>query len=208
MRIDGRWATMPDGRGRTLTMAQPVGPCLFITPWNFPLAMGARKIGPALAAGCTIVVKPAQQTPLSMLALGRILQEAGVPDGVLNIVPTSTAGATTGPLLADRRLRKLSFTGSTDVGRRLIAQSAENVLRVSMELGGNAPFLVFADADVDAAVEGAMAAKMRNVGQACTAANRIYVAQPLFDEFTTKLADRMRALRIGRGVEPGVDVVR
>jgi len=206
VRIDGRYATAPNGAGRLLTMKQPVGPSLLITPWNFPTAMGTRKIGPAVAAGCTMVVKPAKLTPLSMLALAQILESAGLPKGVLNVVTAKSAGATTGPLIEDPRLRKLSFTGSTEVGRKLIEQSAPNVLKMSMELGGNAPFVVFEDADLDAAVEGAMIAKMRNIGEACTAANRFHVAAAVADEFTTKLADRMRELRVGRGTEDGVDV--
>src|SRR4051794_15372267 len=201
VRIEGRWVTNQTGKGRTLVMRQPIGPCLAITPWNFPMAMGTRKIGPAIAAGCTMVLKPAQQTPLSMLALARILQEAGLPDGVLNIFTASSSSKTTGPLISDPRLRKLTFTGSTAVGKKLIEQSAEQVLKVSMELGGNAPFLVFDDADVDAAVEGAMIAKMRNVGEACTAANRFHVGDRVRDEFTDKLARKMEALNVGRGVE-------
>ena len=177
VRIEGRYATAPNGAGRLLTMRQPVGPCYMITPWNFPMAMGTRKIGPAVAAGCTMVVKPAQQTPLSMLALAEILDEAGLPKGVLNVVTSSKSSDVSKPIIGDPRLRKLSFTGSTEVGRKLIEQSAHNVLRVSMELGGNAPFLVFDDADVDAAVEGAVIAKMRNIGEACTAANRFHVAE-------------------------------
>jgi succinate-semialdehyde dehydrogenase/glutarate-semialdehyde dehydrogenase len=183
VRIEGRYAVPPTGAGRMLTMKQPVGPCLLITPWNFPMAMGTRKIGPAIAAGCTMVIKPAQQTPLSMLALASILEESGLPGGVLNVVTSSSSGGTMGPLIADPRARKLSFTGSTEVGRKLIEQSAEQILRVSMELGGNAPFLVFDDADVDAAVEGALVAKMRNVGEACTAANRFHVADGVAGEF-------------------------
>lgn len=206
VRIDGGYAVAANGGGRVLTMRQPVGPCLFITPWNFPLAMGTRKIGPAIAAGCTMVVKPAAQTPLSMLALARILQEAGLPDGVLNVFNASSAAETTGPLIADQRLRKLSFTGSTAVGRTLMSQASKTLLRLSMELGGNAPFLVFDDADIDAAVQGAMLAKMRNMGEACTSANRIYVAGPVAAEFTEKLAARMGALTLGRGTEDGVDV--
>jgi succinate-semialdehyde dehydrogenase / glutarate-semialdehyde dehydrogenase len=206
VRIVGRYSTAPNGAGRLLTMKQPVGPCLLITPWNFPTAMGARKIGPAVAAGCTMVVKPAKLTPLSMLALAQILENAGLPKGVLNVVTASSAGATTGPLIEDPRLRKLSFTGSTEVGRKLIEQSARNVLKMSMELGGNAPFLVFEDADVDAAVEGAMIAKLRNIGEACTAANRFHVAAAIADEFTEKLAERMRALDVGRGTEDGIDI--
>jgi succinate-semialdehyde dehydrogenase/glutarate-semialdehyde dehydrogenase len=206
VRVEGRFATAPNGKGRMLTMRQPVGPCLLITPWNFPLAMGTRKIGPAIAAGCTIVVKPAKQTPLSMLALAQILDEAGLPKGVLNVVTSSSSGEVMAPLIADPRLRKLSFTGSTEVGRKLMAQAAENVLRVSMELGGNAPFLVFEDADVDAAVDGAMVAKMRNIGEACTAANRFHVHESVAQEFTSKLAARMGALTLGRGTEEGADV--
>jgi succinate-semialdehyde dehydrogenase/glutarate-semialdehyde dehydrogenase len=206
VRIAGRWQVNQTGKGRVLVMKQPIGPCLMITPWNFPMAMGTRKIGPAIAAGCTMVVKPAQQTPLSMLALARILQEAGLPGGVLNVFTASSSSKTTGPLIEDPRLRKLTFTGSTEVGRKLIAQSAENVLKVSMELGGNAPFLVFDDADLDAAVEGALMAKMRNTGEACTSANRFHVAGGVQDEFTSKLAERMGALRVGRGTEDDVKV--
>jgi succinate-semialdehyde dehydrogenase/glutarate-semialdehyde dehydrogenase len=206
VRIDGRYSVAPNGQGRLLTMRQPVGPCLMITPWNFPMAMGTRKIGPAVAAGCTMVVKPAQQTPLSMLALAEILIDCGLPKGVLNVITSHSSSATMGPLIADPRLRKLSFTGSTEVGQKLVEQSAHNLLRVSMELGGNAPFLVFDDADVDAAVEGAMIAKMRNGGEACTAANRFAVADAVRDEFTEKLGQRMGALKVGRGTEQGVNV--
>jgi succinate-semialdehyde dehydrogenase/glutarate-semialdehyde dehydrogenase len=187
-------------------MRQPVGPCLLITPWNFPVAMGTRKIGPAIAAGCTMVVKPAQQTPLSMLMLAQILTEVGLPDGVLNVLPTSSASGTTAPLFADSRLRKVSFTGSTPVGKKLMEQSAGSLLRMSMELGGNAPFLVFADADLDAAVDGAMIAKMRNMGESCVAANRFHVEASVAEEFAGKLAERMAAQKVGRGTEPGVDV--
>jgi len=206
VRIDGRYAVAPNGAGRLLTMRQAVGPCLLITPWNFPMAMGTRKIGPAVAAGCTMVVKPAKLTPLSMLALAQIMERAGLPPGVLNVIPAKSAGATTGPLLEDGRLRKLSFTGSTEVGRKLIGQSAQNVLKVSMELGGNAPFLVFEDADLDAAVEGALLAKMRNIGEACTAANRFHVAGPIAQEFTERIAERMGSMKVGRGTEEGVEV--
>src|SRR5438477_4507990 len=206
VRIDGRYAVAPNGQGRLLTMKQPVGPCLLITPWNFPLAMGTRKVGPAIAAGCTMVVKPAQQTPLSMLMLARILEEAGLPGGVLNLITASSASRTTGPLISDPRLRKLSFTGSTEVGRKLMEQASEQLLRLSMELGGNAPFIVFEDADVDGAVEGALLAKMRNVGEACTAANRFHVAESVAEEFTSKLAERMGAMKVGRGTEPDVTV--
>jgi succinate-semialdehyde dehydrogenase/glutarate-semialdehyde dehydrogenase len=206
VRIAGRWSMAPNGATRLLTMKQPVGPCLFITPWNFPTAMGTRKIGPAVAAGCTMVVKPASQTPLSMLALASVMAEAGLPDGVLNVVTTSSSGQVMGSLIGDPRLRKLSFTGSTEVGRKLVEQSAEQLLRVSMELGGNAPFLVFADADLDAAVDGAMLAKMRNAGEACTAANRFLVHADVAGEFSERLAQRMGALVVGRGTEEGVDV--
>src|SRR3954454_15193682 len=175
VRIDGRYAVAPNGAGRLLTLKQPVGPSIMITPWNFPMAMGTRKIGPAIAAGCTMVMKPAKQTPLSMLALAQILEEVGLPGGVLNVVTAKSSASIMGPLIKDPRTRKLSFTGSTEVGRKLIEQSAEQILRVSMELGGNAPFLFFEDADIDAAVEGAMIAKMRNVGEACTAANCFHV---------------------------------
>jgi succinate-semialdehyde dehydrogenase/glutarate-semialdehyde dehydrogenase len=206
VRITGRYSLAPDGGSRMLVMHQPVGPCIQITPWNFPLAMGTRKIGPAVAAGCTMVVKPAQQTPLSMLALGGLMSEAGLPAGVLNIITASKAGQVTEPLLRDPRTRKLSFTGSTEVGRVLLRQAADNVLRTSMELGGNAPFLVFGDADVDAAVEGAVLAKMRNIGEACTAANRFHVHESVADEFTNRLAERLAAMKIGRGTDPGVKV--
>jgi succinate-semialdehyde dehydrogenase / glutarate-semialdehyde dehydrogenase len=206
VRIEGRYATAPNGAGRLLTMRQPVGPCYMITPWNFPMAMGTRKIGPAIAAGCTMVVKPAQQTPLSMLALGEILEESGLPAGVLNIVTSSKSSDVSKPIIGDARLRKLSFTGSTEVGRKLIEQSAHNILRVSMELGGNAPFLVFEDADVDAAVEGAVIAKMRNIGEACTAANRFHVAEKVQDEFTDKLAAQLADMPVGRGTEDDVKV--
>ena len=206
VRIHGRYMINTTGKGRILTMRQPVGPCVFVTPWNFPTAMGTRKIAPAIAAGCTMVVKPAKQTPLSMLALTKILEDAGLPAGVLNVITAKSAGAVIAPLLADPRTRKLSFTGSTEVGRTLIEQSAQQILRVSMELGGNAPFLVFDDADLDAAVEGALLAKMRNVGEACTAANRFHVHESVAEEFSRRLAERMGALKVGRGTEPDVDV--
>jgi succinate-semialdehyde dehydrogenase / glutarate-semialdehyde dehydrogenase len=206
VRIHGRYMVNTTGVGRILTMRQPVGPCVFVTPWNFPMAMGTRKLAPALAAGCTVVVKPAQQTPLSMLALTKILEQAGLPPGVLNVITAKHSGAVIEPLLKDPRTRKLSFTGSTEVGRALIEQSAQQVLRVSMELGGNAPFLVFEDADLDAAVEGAMLAKMRNVGEACTAANRFHVHESIADDFARRLAERMGALKVGRGTEPDTDV--
>ncbi len=206
VRTDGRFTTHEAGTGRLLTMRRPVGPCVLITPWNFPLAMGTRKIGPAIAAGCTMVVKPAKLTPLSMLMLARILEEAGLPAGVLNVITARSSGAVMEPLIRDPRTRKLSFTGSTEVGRRLIEQSAEQVLRVSMELGGNAPFVVFDDADLDDAVSGAVVAKMRNIGEACTAANRFHVAAPLAAQFAEQLAGRLDAMKIGRGTEEGVEV--
>ncbi|MEV7550316.1 NAD-dependent succinate-semialdehyde dehydrogenase [Amycolatopsis sp. NPDC089917] len=206
VRIDGGYAVAPNGTGRFLVTKQPVGPCLLITPWNFPMAMGTRKIGPAVAAGCTMIIKPAAQTPLSMLALAAILAEAGLPEGVLNVLTTSDSGGVMEPLIRDGRARKLSFTGSTGVGRKLLEQCADKVLRTSMELGGNAPFLVFEDADLDAAIEGAMTAKMRNIGEACTAANRFYVQRGIVDEFSRRLTERMEALPMGRGTEEGVVV--
>ncbi|MGZ4598041.1 MAG: NAD-dependent succinate-semialdehyde dehydrogenase, partial [Actinomycetes bacterium] len=196
----------PAGDSRLLTIRKPVGPCLFVTPWNFPLAMGTRKIGPAIAAGCTMVLKPAQLTPLTSLRLAELLTEAGLPPGVLNVVTSTSAGKVVGPLVSDRRLRKISFTGSTEVGQRLVEQSAQNLLRLSMELGGNAPFLVFADADLEAAVDGAVIAKMRNNGESCVAANRFHVAAEVADEFTRRLADRLGAMKVGPGVDEGVQV--
>nr|WP_193790000.1 NAD-dependent succinate-semialdehyde dehydrogenase [Streptomonospora alba] len=206
VRIEGGYSVAPNGQARFLIMRQPVGPSMLITPWNFPMAMGTRKIGPAVAAGCTMILKPAQQTPLCALALAEILREAGLPDGVLSVLPTSDAGGVTEPLLRDGRIRKVSFTGSTPVGRKLLEQSSEQVLRTSMELGGNAPFLVFDDADIDAAVDGAMQAKMRNIGEACTAANRLYVQSGIATEFARRLSERMGALRLGRGTEEGSEV--
>ena len=206
VRIEGRYSMSPNGVGRVLTMRQPVGPCLLITPWNFPLAMGTRKAGPALAAGCTVILKPAHQTPLSTLAFAQILEESGLPAGVVNVITSSDAAATTEPLLADQRLRKLSFTGSTGVGRLLMSQASNSLLRLSMELGGNAPFLVFEDADLDAAVEGAVLAKMRNGGEACTAANRFHVHESVAAEFSARLAARLDAMKVGRGTEPGVQL--
>lgn len=206
LRLDGYVKDTANGQSRVMVLKQPVGPCLFITPWNFPAAMGTRKIGPAVAAGCTMVVKPAEQTPLTMLAIAQLLLDAGLPDGVLNVVPTNRAADVTGPLIHDPRLRKLSFTGSTAVGRHLIAEAADQVLKVSMELGGNAPFLVFDDADLDAAVDGAMAAKMRNMGEACTAANRFYVHASVADDFARRLAERMSSLTVGHGAAEGTDV--
>jgi succinate-semialdehyde dehydrogenase/glutarate-semialdehyde dehydrogenase len=206
VRVHGRYSHEPSGKGRLLTMRQPVGPCLLVTPWNFPAAMGTRKIGPAIAAGCTMVVKPAGQTPLTMLALAQLLSAAGLPDGVLNIVTSSDSGSVVKPLVEDPRLRKLSFTGSTQVGRLLMKQSSGRLLRLSMELGGNAPYLVFADADIDLAVEQAMVAKMRNMGESCVAANRFHVEASVAEEFTSKLTEKMAALTVGRGTEEGVNV--
>jgi succinate-semialdehyde dehydrogenase/glutarate-semialdehyde dehydrogenase len=206
VRIEGRFATAPNGVGRLITMKQPVGPCYAITPWNFPAAMGTRKIGPAVAAGCTMVIKPAQQTPLSMLALARLFEEAGLPAGVLNVITSSSSSEVSKPIIEDPRLRKLTFTGSTEVGRKLVEQSARGLLRTSMELGGNAPFIVFPDADVDAAVEGAVIAKMRNIGEACTAANRFHVAGRVAEEFAEKLAAKLGEMKVGRGVEEDVKV--
>jgi succinate-semialdehyde dehydrogenase/glutarate-semialdehyde dehydrogenase len=206
VRIDGGYATVPDGSKRALVVAAPVGPCLLITPWNFPLAMGARKIGPALAAGCTAILKPAPQTPLSSLALAAILTEAGLPPGVLNVITTSRAGDLTEPLLRGGEIRKLSFTGSTAVGKVLLAQCGSSVVRTSMELGGNAPFIVFDDADLDVALDCAMQAKMRNMGEACTSANRFYVHERVVDDFADRLAQRMGALRVAPGWTDGAEV--
>lgn len=206
VRIDGRYMSAPDGGSRVLVTKRPVGPSLLITPRNFPLAMATRKIGPAVAAGCTMILKPADLTPLTSLLLAQVLLDSGLPAGVLNVVPTTSAAETTGPLFEDVRLRKLSFTGSTAVGQELIRQAATTVLRTSMELGGNAPFLVFSDADVEAAVEGALAAKLRNVGEACTAANRFLVHEDVADTFARTLADRFTAKTLGRGTEDGVDI--
>ncbi|WP_329084699.1 NAD-dependent succinate-semialdehyde dehydrogenase [Streptosporangium sp. NBC_01469] len=206
VRLDGRVSTSPDGRSRVIVTHEPVGPCLLITPWNFPLAMAVRKIAPALAAGCTMIVKPALLTPLTMFLMARILSDAGVPDGVVNIVTTADPGSFSAALMADPRLRKVSFTGSTGVGQRLLEQSAAHVLRTSMELGGNAPLLVFEDADLDRAVEGALVAKLRNGGESCVAANRILVHEAVADAFTERFAARMAEVVVGRGTEPGVTV--
>ena len=206
VRIHGRYAVAPDGATRLVTTKQPVGPTFAITPWNFPLAMGTRKIGPALAAGCTIVVKPAHETPLTMLLLAKTLDEVGVPSGVLNVITTSQSSDVSEPIIRDPRLRKLTFTGSTGIGKKLVEQSSEQLLRLSMELGGNAPFVVFEDADLDKAVEGAMLAKMRNIGEACTAANRFIVHESVAAEFGTRFAARMGALTVGKGTAQGVDV--
>ena len=205
-RINGRYSTAPDGKNRLMVLKRPVGPALLITPWNFPLAMATRKIGPAIAAGCTTILKPAALTPLTSLLFTKVLEEVGVPAGVVNVIQTTKAGEVTGPIINDPRLRKLSFTGSTPVGKRLIADAANQVLRVSMELGGNAPFLVFEDADLDKAVEGAMLAKLRNMGEACTAANRFIIHESVADEFATKLSAKMGALNVGRGVAEGTNI--
>ncbi len=206
VRIDGSLTIAPSGANRIMAIRQPVGVSVLITPWNFPAAMATRKIGPALAAGCTVILKPAKETPLTALAVASILAEAGVPDGVVNVLTTNKAGPLTQAMLADPRVRKLSFTGSTEVGRLLLKQAAETVTNCSMELGGNAPFLVFDDADLDAAVDGAMVAKMRNGGEACTAANRFYVHERVADEFAAKLTARMAALRVGPGLDDGTDL--
>ncbi|WP_025158858.1 NAD-dependent succinate-semialdehyde dehydrogenase [Leifsonia aquatica] len=206
VRIAGRYGTNPEGTGRMIVSQHPVGPCFLITPWNFPLAMATRKIAPALAAGCTVVVKPAELTPLTTLYFARLLEDAGLPAGVLNVITTSTSGKVSAPIIADPRLRKLSFTGSTEVGRKLLQQASENVLRTSMELGGNAPFVVFEDADLGKAVEGAMLAKFRNIGEACTAANRFIVHEAVADEFARRVTERVNGLRVGRGTEEGVTI--
>ncbi|MEE6164850.1 MULTISPECIES: NAD-dependent succinate-semialdehyde dehydrogenase [unclassified Mycolicibacterium] len=202
VRIDGRYTASPAGTGRIIVTKQAVGPCYAITPWNFPLAMGTRKMGPAFAAGCTMIVKPAQETPLTMLLLAQLMDEAGLPKGVLSVLPTNNARGVTTALIDDGRLRKLTFTGSTGVGKALVKQSADALLRTSMELGGNAPFVVFDDADVDAAVDGAILAKMRNGGEACTAANRFHVANAVREEFTDKLVKRMSEFTLGKGLDP------
>jgi len=206
VRLDGSLSVAPSGANRIMVTHQPVGVSYLITPWNFPAAMATRKIGPALAAGCTVLLKPAKETPLSALAVAAILAEAGVPDGVVNVLPTGKPGPMTEAVLADPRVRKLSFTGSTEVGRMLLKQAADYVTNCSMELGGNAPFLVFEDADIDAAVEGAFLAKMRNGGEACTAANRFYVHDKVAAEFSAKLSARLAALQVGPGLDDGTDL--
>lgn len=206
VRINGRYSINPEGTGRAIVSYLPVGPCYLITPWNFPLAMATRKIAPAIAAGCTVVVKPATLTPLTTLYFVKILEEVGVPAGVVNVFTTSTSSAVSTPIITDKRLRKLSFTGSTGVGQSLMKLAADNVLRTSMELGGNAPFLVFEDADLDKAVEGALAAKFRNIGQACTAANRFIVHESIADEFAARVTERVKAMKIGRGTEEGITI--
>jgi succinate-semialdehyde dehydrogenase/glutarate-semialdehyde dehydrogenase len=206
VRVNGRYQTAPDGKNRLMVLKKPVGPALLITPWNFPLAMATRKIGPAIAAGCTSILKPAALTPLTSLLFAKVLEEVGVPAGVVNVIQTSRVSEVTGPIIKDARLRKLSFTGSTPIGKMLIKDSADQVLRTSMELGGNAPFLVFEDADVDKAVEGAMQAKLRNMGEACTAANRFLIHESVAEEFAQKLAARFAALKVARGVEEGTNI--
>ncbi|MET1066002.1 MAG: NAD-dependent succinate-semialdehyde dehydrogenase, partial [Arthrobacter sp.] len=206
VRIIGDVSVSPSGSNRILVQHMPIGVCVLITPWNFPAAMATRKLAPALAAGCTAVLKPATLTPLTTLAIAQLMIDAGVPAGVVNIITTSKTSDVMTPILADPRVRKLSFTGSTSVGRHLLSQAADNVLKCSMELGGNAPFLVFDDADLDLALDGAMMAKMRNGGQACTAANRIYVQRGIHDEFARRLAERMGAMRVGPGTDPGTEV--
>ncbi|SFB07375.1 succinate-semialdehyde dehydrogenase / glutarate-semialdehyde dehydrogenase [Amycolatopsis marina] len=204
--IGGTYRPAPAGAQRLITHRQPVGPCLLITPWNFPLAMGTRKVGAAIAAGCTMVLKPAELTPLASFFLAEVLSEAGLPSGVLNVVTSSDAAALVAPILADSRLRKVSFTGSTEVGKILLRQAADTILRASMELGGNAPLIVFDDANLDDAVEGTMVAKMRNMGQSCVAANRLLVHESIAEEYVERLAERMAALRVGRGTEDGIEV--
>jgi succinate-semialdehyde dehydrogenase/glutarate-semialdehyde dehydrogenase len=206
VRAEGTVMTAPSGANRILVVQQPVGIAVLVTPWNFPAAMAIRKIGPALAAGCTCILKPASDTPLTALAMAAILAEAGVPDGVVNVLPSRRSGPVVSAMLHDPRVRKVSFTGSTEVGRVLLAEAADQVVNTSMELGGNAPFLVFADADLDAALDGAMVAKMRNAGEACTAANRFYVEASVAPEFSRRLAERMAALRVGPGVEEQTEV--
>lgn len=206
VRIHGRYGLNPEGTGRIIVSQRPVGPCFFITPWNFPLAMTTRKIAPALAAGCTVVIKPATVTPLTTIAFAQLLEEVGLPPGVVNVITTTESSAVSAPIIADPRLRKLSFTGSTPVGRALMKQAADGILRTSMELGGNAPFVIFSDADLDKAVEGALAAKFRNIGQACTAANRFIVHEDVAAEFGRRVADRVNQMRVGRGTQDGVAI--
>jgi len=205
-RVQGRYGANPEGTGRMIVSQHPVGPCFLITPWNFPLAMATRKIAPALAAGCTVVIKPAELTPLTTLYFAKLLEDAGLPAGVVNVFTTSTSGAVSEPIIRDPRLRKLSFTGSTPVGVKLLEQAASGILRTSMELGGNAPFVVFEDADLDKAVDGAMLAKFRNIGQACTAANRFIVHRSVKDEFARRVTERVQELTVGRGTEDGVSI--
>ena len=206
VRIEGTVMRAPSGANRIITLRQPIGVSLLITPWNFPAAMATRKIGPALAAGCPVVLKPAEDTPLTALALAALLSEAGVPDGVVNVVTTSAPGPVVAAMMADSRVRKMSFTGSTEVGRILLGQAAHTVMSTSMELGGNAPFIIFEDADIDAAVEGALIAKMRNGGEACTAANRFYVHEAVADKFNETFAARLKAMKLGPGLDESTDI--
>ncbi|MRG59538.1 aldehyde dehydrogenase family protein [Agromyces sp. CFH 90414] len=206
VRVTGRYGLNPEGTGRIVVSQRPVGPSFFITPWNFPLAMATRKIAPALAAGCTVVVKPAALTPLTTIAFVQLLEEVGLPAGVVNVVTTSSSSKLSGPIIADPRLRKLSFTGSTEVGRNLMRQAAQGILRTSMELGGNAPFVVFEDADLEQAVDGAMVAKFRNIGQACTAANRFIVHESVAEEFARRVSERVQGMQVGRGTDDGVAI--
>jgi succinate-semialdehyde dehydrogenase / glutarate-semialdehyde dehydrogenase len=206
VRIQGEISMAPGGANRIIVLRQPIGISLFVTPWNFPAAMATRKIGPALAAGCTVVLKPAKETPLTALAMAMLFEEAGVPPGVVNVIPSRRSSKVIGALLQDGRVRKLSFTGSTETGRVLLAQAAANVVKCSMELGGNAPFVVFDDADLELAVASAMVAKMRNGGESCTAANRFYVEKPVAAEFARRFAEAMGKLRMGHGLEPDVQL--
>jgi len=206
VRIEGTLMRAPSGANRILTVRQPIGVSVLVTPWNFPAAMATRKIGPALAAGCPVVLKPAGETPLTALAIAALLSEAGVPDGVINVLTSRKSGATVSAMLHDPRVRKLSFTGSTEVGRILLREAADTVLSTSMELGGNAPFIIFEDADIDAAVEGALIAKMRNGGEACTAANRFYVHDAVADKFNETFAARLKAMKLGPGLDESTDV--
>src|SRR5690242_19722268 len=204
VRNNGSVSTAPASGARILVQHKPAGVAVLVTPWNFPAAMATRKIGPALAAGCTVVLKPASDTPLTMLALMPILAEAGVPDGVVNVIPSRSSGKVVSAMLHDDRVRVVSFTGSTEVGRKLLHEAADNIVKPAMELGGNAPFIVFEDADIDAAIDGAMIAKMRNMGEACTAANRFYVHEKVHDEFAKKLTAKMAGLKMGNGLDEGV----
>ncbi|MEY4396589.1 MAG: hypothetical protein RLZZ40_345, partial [Actinomycetota bacterium] len=206
VRINGRYGSNPEGTGTMIVSKRPVGPSFLITPLNFPLAMATRKIAPAIAAGCTTIIKPAELTPLTTLMFAALLEEAGVPKGVVNVITTSRSRDVSPVIIQDSRLRKISFTGSTTVGKVLLKQAADNVLRTSMELGGNAPFIVFDDADIDKAVDGVMVAKFRNIGQACTAANRVFVQKGVAAEFSKKVAERVAAMKIGRGTEEGVSI--
>jgi succinate-semialdehyde dehydrogenase / glutarate-semialdehyde dehydrogenase len=206
VRITGRFGQNPEGTGTIVVSHAPVGPSFLITPWNFPLAMATRKIAPALAAGCTSIIKPAALTPLTTMYFAKTLEDAGLPQGVVNVVTTAKSSALSAEIIADPRLRKLSFTGSTEVGRMLMKQAADGILRTSMELGGNAPFVVFGDADIDKAIDGVMLAKFRNIGQACTAANRILVHSSIADEFGRRVTERVAALKTGRGTDDGVQI--